>query len=80
VTYTQAREVQARALRSGFTGTLIEQTGCSTFGVVVRGLPADRDTQEDFRRETRSVGFRIAIRPGERYPEVPADVQPVPVS
>ena len=80
VTYRQARRVQARALRSGFTGTLIEQTGCSTFGVVVRGLPADRHTQEDFRRETGSVGFKITIRPGERYPEVPADVRPVPLS
>jgi hypothetical protein len=80
VTYREARDVQARALHSGFAGTLIEQTGCSTFRVVVRGLPADRRTQEDFRRETASVGFKIAVVPGKRYPEVPADVQPVPES
>jgi hypothetical protein len=80
VTYAKAREVQARAIRSGFTGTLIEQTGCSTFRVLVRGLPADRRTQEDFRRETASVGLTIAIVPGMRYPEAPTDVQPVPES
>jgi hypothetical protein len=80
VTYGEAREVQARALHSGFTGTLIEHTGCSTFRVVVRGVPAGRRTQEDFRRETASVGFKISIVPAMRYPEIPADVEPVPES
>jgi hypothetical protein len=80
VTYAEARDVQARTLQSGFTGTLIEQIGCSTFRVVVRGLPADRHTQDDFRRETARVGFKVTILPGMRYPEVPADVQPVPES
>jgi hypothetical protein len=80
VTYTKARDVQTGALQSGFTGTLIERTGCSTFRVLVRGLPADRHTQEEFRREAASVGFKIAIVPGMRYPEVPADVLPVPES
>jgi hypothetical protein len=80
VTYGEARDVQARALRSGFAGTLIEQTGCSTFRVVVRGLPADRGTQDDFRRETAGVGFKVTIVPAKRYPDVPADVQPVPES
>jgi hypothetical protein len=78
VTYAKAREIQARALRSGFTGTLIEHTGCSTFRVVVRGVPADPNTQDDFRRETASVGFKIAILRGMRYPEVPGNVEPVP--
>jgi hypothetical protein len=80
VTYAEARDVQARALQSGFAGTLIEQTGCSTFRVLVRGLPDDRRTQDDFRRETAGVGFKITILPGMRYPEVPADVKPVPES
>lgn len=78
VSYANAREVQARALRSGFTGTLIEHTGCSSFRVVVRGVPADRRTQEDFRRETASVGLNVSIVRGMRYPEVPPDIEPVP--
>jgi 4-amino-4-deoxy-L-arabinose transferase-like glycosyltransferase len=80
VTYAKAREVQASALRSGFTGTVIEHTSCSTFRVVVRGVPADSKTQEDFRRETASVGFKIALVRGMRYPEVPGNVEPVPES
>jgi hypothetical protein len=80
VTYAKARDIQARALQSGFKGTLIERTGCSTFRVVVHGVPADRSTQDDFRRETAGVGFRVAIVPSEHYPEVPSDVRPVPES
>jgi hypothetical protein len=71
VGYAQAKEVAARAARAGF-GAKIERTGCSTFHVVVTGIPPDKATA--FQQEAAGAGFRVAIVPAVRYPEVARDV------
>jgi hypothetical protein len=74
LSYAKARALVERALGLGFSGTRIERTGCSTFRVVVTGLPDVRKVQEDFRREVERVGLSVEFVPAARYPEVPADV------
>jgi hypothetical protein len=61
----------------GFAGTRIERTGCSSFRVVVTGIPEDDKVQKEFRRETTSVGLPVEFAPGERYPEVSVDIPAV---
>ena len=79
LTYGEARALRDRAFGIGYTGGLrLERTGCSTFRVVVTGLPPDVAFQADFRREARRNGFEVTYAPGTRYPEVPPDVAAVP--
>jgi hypothetical protein len=62
----------------GYTGGLrLERTGCSTFRVVVTGIPADEQFQARFRRDAGRLGFEVTYAPGERFPEVPPDVAAV---
>lgn len=74
VSYAQAKEMRVRAEEVGFQGLKIERTGCDSFRVVLSGVPS---LDSDIRREAASVGFRIAIVPAVRYPEVPPDVPPM---
>jgi hypothetical protein len=78
LTYAAARALVGRALAAGFDGARIERTNCSTFRVVVTGIPDDANVQADFRAETARVGFDVSYAPALRYPEVAADVAPVP--
>lgn len=78
LSYAEARVLVERALAVGFQGTRIERTGCSTFRVVVTGVPLDKAVQEEFRRETAGAGFRVGFAPAVRYPEVRSDVAAVP--
>jgi len=75
VGYAEAGQIAARAASVGFASAKIERTGCSSFHVVVTGIPPDKG--EDFRREAAKAGFRVAIVPAVRYPEVPANVEAV---
>ncbi|HKX48391.1 MAG TPA: hypothetical protein VJM06_06970 [Gaiellaceae bacterium] len=75
--YADAVALQARALEVGFVGTRIERTGCSTFRVVVTGVPADATVQEEFADQAEGVGLPVEYEPAVRYPEVPADIAPV---
>ena len=77
LSYAEASALQARALEVGFVGTRIERTGCSTFRVVVTGIPADAAVQADFARQAEGVGLPVGYEAAMRYPEVPADVAPV---
>jgi hypothetical protein len=75
--YSQAVELQARALAVGFVGTRLERTGCSTFRVVVTGIPEDATVQADFAGQAERVGLPVEYEAAMRYPEAPADVAPV---
>jgi hypothetical protein len=77
LSYADAVTLVRRALASGFAGTRIERTGCSTFRVVVTGIPEDDRVQKDFRSETASAGLPVEFAPAERYPEVSADIPAV---
>ena len=77
LSYSQASTLLARALEVGFVGTRIERTGCSTFRVVVTGIPADAAVQADFARQAEGVGLPVGYEAAMRYPEVPADIAPV---
>ncbi len=76
VSYTDGREVLKKAAAVGF-GAHIEQTGCSTFRVVVTGVPKPAAAQADFRSEATRSGFDVQIVPAVRYPEVTATVEPI---
>jgi hypothetical protein len=75
VRYAEARQIATRAASVGFASAKVERTGCSSFHVVVTGIPPDKG--EDFRREAAKAGFRVAIVPAVRYPEVPVNVEAV---
>ena len=76
--YSDASELVRRALEVGFAGARIERTACGRFRVVVTGIPDDPAVQDEFRRETRSVGLDVSYAPAMRYAEVPAGIAPVP--
>ena len=76
VAYGKAREVLKKASAVGF-GAHIEQTGCATYRVVVTGVPEPPAAQADFRSEATRSGFHVELVPAVRYPEVPADVEPI---
>jgi len=79
LSYAQARDLRSRAEAIGYTGGLkLERTGCSTFRVVVTGLPTDAAVQTDFKRQAKRAGFDIEYAPGLRYPEVAGDIAAVP--
>jgi len=78
LTYSAAQALASRALAAGFDGARIERTNCSTFRVVVTGIPDDAKVQADFRAETARVGFQVSYAPALRYPEVAADIAAVP--
>lgn len=77
LSYTEAKALLERALAVGFVGTRIERTGCSTFRVVVTGIPEDADVKNEFLREVRGVDLNVEYVPAERFPEVSPDVPPV---
>jgi hypothetical protein len=76
--YADASQLATRALQVGFQGARIERTGCSTFRVVVTGIPEDPAVQAEFRREVEGVGLQVEYEPASRYPEVAAGIPPVP--
>jgi len=79
LTYAEAKDLRARALAIGYTGGLrLERTGCSTFRVVVTGVPDDPAVQADFKRQATRIGFQIEYASPRRYPEVAVDVPAVP--
>jgi hypothetical protein len=81
--YAEAAELQKRALDVGFVGTKLERTGCSTFRVVVTGVPDDPSVKGDFSRETLGVGLPVEFEPAigtpssramsRRYPPLRVD-------
>jgi hypothetical protein len=77
LSYADAAALQARALEVGFTGTKLERTGCSTFRVVVTGVPEDEAVQADFARQAEGVGLPVEYEAAIRYPEVAAGIPPV---
>jgi hypothetical protein len=77
LSYADASALVKRALEVGFQGTRIERTGCSTFRVVVPGIPEDRRVQAEFRREVEGVGLEVTYEPATRYPEISADIPAV---
>jgi hypothetical protein len=78
LTYGEAKELRDRAFSIGYTGGLkIERTDCSTFRVVVTGLPDDAALQAQFKRDAKRLGFEVVYAPGTRFPEVPPDVSAV---
>ena len=77
LSYRTANGLANRALEVGFQGAHIERTGCSTFRVVVTGIPDDRAVQDEFKRETRSVGLEVSYEPAARYPEIERGIAPV---
>ncbi len=76
--YEDASALVTRALAVGFQGTRIERTGCSTFRVVVTGIPDDPGVQADFRQQVEGVGLQVTYEAASRYPEVSAGIAPVP--
>jgi 4-amino-4-deoxy-L-arabinose transferase-like glycosyltransferase len=76
LSYAEAKTLLERALTVGFVGTRIERTGCSSFRVVVTGIPEDEDVQAEFLREVRGVDLNVEFVPAERFPEVSPDVPP----
>jgi hypothetical protein len=78
LSYAEASDLVTRALAVGFQGTRIERTGCSTFRVVVTGIPDDPTVQDEFRQQVEGVGLQVSYEAASRYPEVPAGVPPVP--
>lgn len=78
LTYAEAKDLRARAFAIGYTGGLkLERTGCSTFRVIVTGVPDDPAVQADFERQAASAGFPIEYAAPLRYPEVAVDVPAV---
>jgi hypothetical protein len=77
LTYEQATALVTRALEVGFVGTHIERTNCSTFRVVVTGIPEDAKVQKEFAQQAERVGLPVEYEVALRYPEVPANVPPV---
>jgi hypothetical protein len=78
LTYGEAKALRKRAFDIGYIGGLrLERTGCSTFRVVVTGVPADEAFQARFRRDARQNGFEVSYAAGTRFPEVPPDVEAV---
>jgi hypothetical protein len=78
LSYADAAALYKRALAVGFTGGIrLERTGCSTFRVVVTGIPETRSVQDDFRKQVESVGLKVDFAPAGRYPEVSADIPAV---
>jgi hypothetical protein len=75
--YGEAASLQIRAREGGFAGTKLERSGCSTFRVVVTGVPADEAVQADVARQAEGVGLLVEYEAAVRYPEVPSDVAPV---
>ena len=71
------RHSKIRAREGGFAGTKLERSGCSTFRVVVTGVPADDAVQADVARQAEGVGLPVEYEAAVRYPEVPSDVAPV---
>ncbi len=78
LTYPQATSLLARALGVGFEGTRIERTGCSTFRVVVTGVPEDASVKAEFAQQAERVGLPVEYEAAMRFPEVRPDVAPVP--
>jgi hypothetical protein len=78
LSYSAAKSLTHRALASGFAGTHVEQTGCSTFRVVVTGVPAASSVRRELRSEIQRVGLSVRFVPAVRYPEVSPDVTAVP--
>ena len=75
LTLPAAKELHARAFATGYTGGLkLERTGCSTFRVVISGIPDDPRVEEEFRRQVVESGFELAYADAVRYPEVSPDV------
>jgi hypothetical protein len=77
LSYRAAATLVKRSLEVGFDGTRIERTGCSTFRVVVTGVPEDAAVQDDFARQADRVGLPVEYEDAVRYPEVSADIPPV---
>jgi hypothetical protein len=79
LTYAEAKALRERAFAIGYTGGLkLERTGCSTFRVVVTGVPDDQGVQTRFERDAKKLGFDVTYAPATRFPEVPPDVAAVP--
>jgi 4-amino-4-deoxy-L-arabinose transferase-like glycosyltransferase len=70
LTYERAKRLGEAAAGDGF-GAKIERTNCSTFRVVVTGVPDD--AKKSFSKEAAGAGFHVAIVPAVRYPEVPPE-------
>lgn len=77
LSYGDAKALRGRAETVGFQGVKIERTGCSTFRVVVSGVPAQASVQDELRREVESVELEVTFAEAVRYPEVPGDIAPV---
>ena len=77
LSYRNAGALLTRAREGGFAGTKLERSGCSTFRVVVTGVPADDAVQADVARQAEGVGLPVEYEAAVRYPEVPSDVAPV---
>jgi len=77
LSYADASALVTRALAVGFAGSRIERTSCSTFRVLVTGVPDDPQVRADFRAQAARVGFQVAYVPAVRYPEVAAGIPPV---
>jgi hypothetical protein len=77
LSYSDAKSLQERTVAVGFQGTKIERTGCSTFRVVVSGIPESEAVQSEFRREVESVGLEVEFATALRYPEVSPDIAAV---
>ena len=78
LSYAEASALVARALAVGFEGTHIERTACSTFRVVVTGIPEDATVQREFHDQVRRVGLDVTYEPAARFPEVAAGIPPAP--
>jgi hypothetical protein len=76
--YEDASALALRALEVGFQGTHVERTGCSTFRVVVTGVPDDPKVEDEFRRQAAGVGFEVSYAAASRYPEVATGIPPTP--
>lgn len=78
VPYAEAKALRTRAAAVGYRAARIERVGCGSYRVVVTGIPTPQANQDDFLRESSSVGFDVEIREAIRYPEVPPAVEPAP--
>jgi hypothetical protein len=77
LSYQDANALVTRALAVGFEGTHIERTNCSTFRVVVTGIPEEEAVQRAFAEQVRRVGLDVSYEPAARFPEVAAGIPPV---
>jgi hypothetical protein len=78
LSYAAAKALRDRAFAIGYTGGLkLERTGCSTFRVVVTGVPDDAAVRADFKRQARRNGFDVTYAPALRYPEVSPEIPAV---